>query len=492
MTTGRPPFAAVDLGAESGRVVLGRVERGRVTLEEAHRFANQPVRVLSTLHWDALRLLHEVKLGLGEAGRRAGGSLAGVGVDAWGVDFGLLDRAGVLIGNPFHYRDPRTEGMIDRALERVPEEELYATTGIQAMPLNTLYQLLASEGSPALASADTLLSIADLMTYWLTGERRAEQTIASTTQLYDPRARGWASELIERLGIPTRIFPELVRAGTWLGPLTAAVAEEVGLGGEVGVTAVAEHDTASAVVAVPAESERFAYISSGTWSLVGVELDRPAITDEGRRANLANEVGFGDTFRLLKNVMGLWLLQECRRAWARAGHDRSYAELVELAGRAPRGGALVDPDHPDLLAPGDMPRRIRGLCERTGQDPPEEAGPIVRCVLESLACKYRVVLESAERVSGRHTDIVHVVGGGSRNELLCQLTAETAARPVLAGPAEATALGNVMVQAHAAGLVGSLVEIRRMVRDSFVVRRYEPKGGDAGPKMLERFLAITA
>jgi rhamnulokinase len=469
----RAEFLAVDLGAESGRTFLGGFDGRRVDLRDVHRFPNVPVQVAVGLHWDVLRIMHEVQEGMARVSRE-GVDLTSVGVDTWGVDFALLDRDGALVSNPYHYRDPRTGGMMERAAERVPEEEIYRTTGIQFMPLNTLYQLLAFEDSPLLEAADTLLMMPDLIGYWLTGEKACEYTVATTTQLYDLDAGDWAWELMRRMNIPERIFPEIIPPGTQLGTLLPEVREETGLG-EVPVTATATHDTASAVVAVPAEGS-FAYISSGTWSLVGVETNRPVTTEEALRHNFTNEGGFGGTVRLLRNVMGLWLLQECRRTWVRDGRDYSYEELVRLAEAAPLFGALVDPDHPGFLAPGDMPSRIRDFCTKTGQNLVEEPGAVARCVFESLALKYRWVLERAEEVSGQHAETVHVVGGGARNALLCRLTADATRRPVVAGPVEATALGNVVIQAYARGYVGSLEEIRDVVRSSTEVRTYAPEG----------------
>ncbi|MFL6009536.1 MAG: rhamnulokinase family protein [Rubrobacteraceae bacterium] len=465
-------FLAVDVGAESGRVFLGCFDGQRVDLREVHRFANVPVRVADGLHWDVLRIMHEVNEGLRRAVRE-GRELASVGVDTWGVDFALLDRDGALVSNPYHYRDGRTEGMMERAAERVPAEEVYRTTGIQFIPLNTLYQLLALEDSPLLEAAETLMMMPDLIGYWLTGEKACEYTNATTTQLYDLDAADWAWELARKLGIPERIFPEIIAPGTQLGALLPEVRVETGLG-EVPVMATATHDTASAVVAVPADGP-FAYISSGTWSLVGVETERPVTTQGALRHNFTNEGGFGGRVRLLRNVMGLWLLQECRRTWGRAGSDYSYEELVRLAEAAAPFGALVEPDHPGFLAPGDMPARLRDFCAKTGQDLSEEPGVIARCVFESLALKYRWVLEKAEEVSGQRAEKVHVVGGGARNSLLCRLTAEATGRPVVAGPVEATVLGNIMVQACGCGYVGSLEEIRDVVRSSVEPDTYYPE-----------------
>jgi rhamnulokinase len=467
-------YLAVDLGAESGRVVLGRFDGGRVSLEEIHRFPNTPVRLPDGLHWDVLRILSEIKDGLAKAVRKE--EIEGIGIDSWGVDFGLLDGEGALVSNPYHHRDARTEGMMDEAFGLVGKEEIYRTTGIQFLPINTLYQLLAMRGSPLLDAAETMLLIPDLMNYWLTGEKACEYTNATTTQLLDLQAGGWARDLFEGLDLPSRILAPIVQPATELGPLLPEVAEEVGAGPPV--FAVTSHDTASAVVAVPAEGEDFAYISSGTWSLVGVELPSPVATEEGLRANFTNEGGFGGKTRLLKNVMGLWLLQECRRQWAREGHEYSYEELARLAEDAPPAGPLVDPDHPAFLAPGDMASRIRSFCEETGQRPPQEPAAVTRCVFESLALKYRHAVEQAENLAGRAIGTINVVGGGSQNSLLCQLTADATRRPVLAGPVEATALGNLMVQAYARGHLASLQEMREAVRRSVEVQGYEPQGAE--------------
>jgi rhamnulokinase len=489
-------FLAIDLGAESGRAVLGRFNGERIILEEAHRFANVPVRLPDGLHWDVLRIVKEAKDGIAKAVRN-GGQIESLGVDAWGVDFALLDRDGCLIANPYHYRDLRTEGMEEKAFDRMPKDEIYGTTGIQFMPINTLYQLLSMEGSPLLQAARTLLLVPDLIGYWLTGEKACEFTAASTTQLCDARSGGWARDVLQRMRFPGHIFGQIVPPGTQLGPLLPEVAEETGAKGRLPVTAVASHDTASAVVAVPAEIEDFAYISSGTWSLVGVELPKPAIAPEGMHANFTNEGGFGGTTRFLKNVMGLWLLQECRRTWAREGREYSYEELTRLARAAPTAGPLLDPDHPSFLAPGNMPGRIRRFCRATHQSSPEAPGEVARCVLESLALKYRWALERAEEITGRRAGVIHVVGGGVQNTLLCQLTADATRRPVRAGPVEATALGNLMVQAYARGYLGSLEEIRAAVRGSSVeVHEYQPTGSadewDEAYEKLRRVIDAAA
>ncbi|HZA43816.1 MAG TPA: rhamnulokinase family protein [Rubrobacter sp.] len=490
----RANYLAFDLGAESGRAVLGRFDGQRVTLEEVHRFANTPVKLSDGLHWDVLRIFAEIKEGLAKAaGLVDDAGLHGIGVDTWAVDFGLLDRDGALVGNPYHHRDGRTEGMLEEAFRRLPREEMYRTTGIQFLRINTVYQLLAMENSPLLGVGETLLMIPDLLNYWLTGEKACEYTNATSTQLYDLERDGWATEMMGHLGIPDRLFPKIVPPATELGPLLLEVAREAGIeGADVPVIAVASHDTASAVVAVPAEVESFAYVSSGTWSLVGVETPRAVTTSEAMSANFTNEGGVGGRKRLLKNVMGLWLLQECRREWASNGEEYTYEELVRLAEEAPAFGALVDPDHPSFMAPGDMLGRIRSFCEETGQKPPQGPGETSRCILDSLALKYRHVIEQAERLSERPVEAIHVVGGGSRNVLLCQLTADATRLPVLAGPVEATAMGNVMVQALARGQVGSLGEIRAVVRSSVEVGRHEPRG-DAGRwnDVAERFSRLV-
>lgn len=484
-------YLAVDLGAESGRVFAAAFDGEEVELDEVHRFENVPVRLPDGLYWDVLSLFHGLQEGLSKAAGRAPAAES-VGVDAWAVDFGLLDRDGALLSNPRHYRDGRTEGMLERAFGRVAKEEIYSSTGIQFMRINTLYQLLAMEDSPLLEVAQTLLMIPDLFSFWLTGRGAGEYTAATSTQLYRADGAGWDLRLMENLGVPARIFPDVVNPGTEIGPLLPAVAEETGLAGDTPVVAVASHDTASAVVAVPATGEDFAYVSSGTWSLVGVETREPVISYEGLRHNFTNEGGFAGTNRLLKNVMGLWLLQECRREWARRGKSYSYEDLVRLAEEAPAFGPVVDPDDPSLLAPGDVPARVARLCGRTGQKAPGDEGEMVRCIFESLALKYRWVTERAAEISGKDVRVLHVVGGGSRNDLLNQLTADAAAMPVLAGPVEATALGNAMVQAHARGRVGSLAEIREVVRRSVEPRRYEPSGdAEAWADARERFERVV-
>jgi rhamnulokinase len=465
---------AVDLGASSGRVVVGRVGPSRLELEEVHRFPNEPVALPDGLHWDILRLYRELLGGLRAA---AGGAdpVVSVGVDGWGVDYGLLDETGALLGNPYHYRDGRTDGVADKVHARWPFEELYARTGIQLLPFNTVYQLAAATGTAQLEAARTLLLLPDLLGYWLTGRAGAEATNASTTALLDVRTGDWSPEALAAAGIGRNLFPGLRRPGDSLGPLRAEVAAETGLPGSVVVTAVGSHDTASAVVGVPAEGDRFAYISCGTWGLVGIELDAPVLTGESRAANFTNEGGVDGRVRYLRNVMGLWLLQESLRAWERAGQPADLPALLEAAAARPPGGPLVDPDAPAFLPPGDMPSRVRAACRRAGQPVPATQPELVRCILDSLAAAFARAVADAARLSGRQVEVVHLVGGGARNRLLCQLTADACGLPVLAGPVEATALGNVLVQARASGrLGGDLEALRALVRQTQEVHRYRP------------------
>ncbi|MET9270017.1 rhamnulokinase family protein [Kribbella sp. NPDC003557] len=457
--------AAVDLGASSGRVMLGSVGPEVLELRELNRFWNGPVRVRGTLHWDILHLYRSILEGLHLAG-----SLDGIGIDSWAVDYGVLDPDGRLIGNPVHYRDSRTDGVLERVVERVPANDLFAVTGLQQLPFNTIYQLAAGDLP---ASASTLLMVPDLLAYWLTGEASGERTNASTTQLYDVRARDWSAELISRVGLPRRIFPELREPGDVIGTV---LPDETGLAPGIPVVAVGSHDTASAVVAVPAADDRFAYISSGTWSLVGLELDAPVLTDAARQANFTNEGGVDGRTRFLRNVMGLWILQECQRVWS----DDDLAGLLRDAAAAPPFAVLIDPDAPEFLAPGNMPARIEEHCRATGQEPPRSRGAVVRCILESLALAYRRTLRAAQTIADRDVDVLHVIGGGSQNELLCQLTADACGVPVLAGPVEASALGNVLVQARALGEpFPDLRGMRALVRSTHSLRRYDPQGKPA-------------
>ncbi|HMQ33610.1 MAG TPA: rhamnulokinase family protein [Chloroflexaceae bacterium] len=487
-------FLAVDIGASSGRVILARWDGRQFALEELHRFWNGPLEEGGHLHWEAGRLWREIQAGLAAYARRDAAPLAGIGIDTWAVDYGLLDAEGRLLGNPFHYRDPRTAGMPALVDAQIPPAELYAATGIQRLPLNTLYQLAAAARAAdgRLAAADTLLLMPDLFHYWLTGRKVAEYTNATTTMLLDARERRWATDLLDRLGLPAHILPPVVEPGTALGPLLPAVRDAAGLRHDAPVIAVGTHDTASAVAAVPGLDERSAYISSGTWSLVGVELGAPVLSAQAQRLNFTNEGGVAGTVRFLKNVAGLWLLQECRRQWQQEGQSYGWPELVALAEAAPPLRSLVDPDAPEFLAVGDMPATIRAACLRTGQPVPESVGALVRCCLESLALKYRWVVEALEGLTGRRIETVRVVGGGSQNALLCQLTADACKRPVVAGPAEGTALGNVLVQAIATGHLPDLAAGRRAAAASVPQTLYAPRESGDWDAAIVGFEALVA
>jgi len=460
--TGPVTVAAVDLGASGGRVMAGRVGAEGVELHEVHRFPNEPVAVSGTLYWDILRLYAEVRHGLAAAARRF--ALAGVGIDSWGVDFGLLDASGALLGNPVHYRDARTSGVPARVHAAVPAADLYAVTGIQQLPFNTIYQLAAT---PMLRHAATMLLIPDLLAYWLTGQVGAEITNASTTSLLEVHTRAWATEVIEKTGLPPRIFPPLRRPGEIIGPVIGPN----GPGSPLPVIAVASHDTASAVVAVPAAGPDFAYISSGTWSLAGMELDAPVLTAAGRTANFTNEAGLDETIRYLRNLTGLWLLQQSLHCWPGASLD----DLLAEAARLPRLRFVIDPDDPVFVPPGDMPGRIATWLAARGEAVPGGPAETVRCILDSMALGHRRAVAEAQSLSGRHADVVHIVGGGARNALLCQLTADATGLPVIAGPAEATALGNVLVQARALGVApGDLAGMRALIRSTQPLRSFAP------------------
>lgn len=481
--------AAVDLGASSGRVMLGTVSgigpqgdlsAATLTLEELARFPNEPVQVGGTLLWDILALYRSIVEGL-----RGAPPLASVGIDSWGVDHGLLDADGVLLGNPVHYRDARTDGVPERVFTEVSAADLYHRTGIQILPFNTVFQLAAARGTAQLANARTMLLIPDLLTYWLTGDIGAEVTNASTTALLDARTGTWDAGLMASLGIDAGLLPPLRDPGTTAGPLRPDVVEAIGQSAVV--TRVASHDTASAVVAVPAEHGRFAYISCGTWSLVGVELTRPVLTEEGRQANFTNERGVDGTIRYLRNVMGLWPLQECLRVW-KAQAD--LPALLAAAAARPAFAAVVDIDDPLFLPPGDMPARIEEACRREGQPVPTDPAGFVRCIVDSLAVAHSKAIDDAVRLSGRPVEVVHLIGGGSHNDLLCQATADACRLPVVAGPAEATAIGNVLVQVRARSRAlpadseprsgageprpYDLATLRALVRASFPTRTFTP------------------
>ncbi|NEY30674.1 rhamnulokinase [Streptomyces sp. PRKS01-65] len=478
-------YAAVDLGASSGRVMVGRAGPDTLELAEAHRFPNRPVRVPEGLRWDVLALYAGVLDGLRAAGSRCGGRIDSVGIDGWAVDYGLLDADGALLGNPVHYRDGRTEGVAEKVWTSVPADELYAATGLQHAPFNTLYQLTAARSTAQLAQARRVLLMPDLLAYWLTGEQGTELTNASTTQLIDPRTRDWARGVADRLGVDLGLFPPLRHPGDPAGLLRPEVLEETGLAGPVPVSAVASHDTASAVAAVPATGERFAYICTGTWSLAGLELAAPVLTEESRAANFTNELGLDGTVRYLRNIMGLWLLQECVRAWG----DPDLGGLLREAAKVPALRSVVDAGDAAFLAPGRMPERIAQACRASGQPVPASPAEVTRCILDSLALAHRRAVQDAQRLAGHPVDVVHVVGGGTRNALLCQLTADACGLPVVAGPTEAAALGNVLVQARAHGTAGDLARMRELLVRTQPLTRYAPRGGTARWRAAEARLA---
>ncbi|MEO8370324.1 MAG: rhamnulokinase family protein [Candidatus Solibacter sp.] len=460
-------YLAIDLGAESGRALLGSLSAGKLSVEELHRFPNTPVRVQGALYWDTLRLWHEIQHGIAVATRERKLTLDGIGIDAWGVDYGLLGSDGLLLDSPRHYRDARNNGMMEKLFAAVPREQVFGYTGIQFIQINTLYQLFAMrvQSAPALNIAAKLLNIPDLFNYWLTGVARSETTIASTTQFFNPATMTWATELLQRLRIPTEMLCPLIEPGALLGKMLDAP--------HTPVYATAGHDTAAAVVAVPAEKgDDWCYISSGTWSLMGLELDWPVINERSLAANYTNEVGVSGTIRFLKNIAGLWLLQECRKAWALEGREYSYEQLAGMASEARPFSASIDPDA--FLEPGDMPAKIAAYCAGKGKASPATDGEYARAILESLALRYRNVMENLEALSGRKISVIHIVGGGSRNVLLNQFVADCTGRRVVAGPSEATAVGNILVQAMGAGELKNLAEARAVVRNSFELTNVEP------------------
>lgn len=471
---------AYDFGASSGRAVLGLYDGNRLDMEVLWRFSNDPVQVGNTLHWDTLRLLHETKQGLYAAKRAEHQEIAGIGIDTWGVDFGLLDKRGALLGNPVHYRDYRTAGRMAQAQARLPGEEIYRQTGIQFMEINSLYHLMAlAEDDPEMLDrAEALLFTPDLMGYFLTGEKTCERTIASTSQMLNPATGDWARDMLATLDIPTHMLLPVTDPLSRLGILSPDVREELGVG-PIPVLSVGGHDTASAVLAVPAADGEFAYLSSGTWSLMGVELPSPILTEQAFRMNVTNEGGVNRTTRLLKNIMGLWILQECKRDWDRRGEVVSFEDLALAAEAESAFASLIDPDSPEFGKPGHMEEKIQAYCERTGQSVPQSKGAVVRCILESLAMKYRLTLCELETLTGKRIPVLHVVGGGSRNGLLNRFTADALNRPVMAGPAEATALGNLAGQLMALGEVATITQARALIRHSMEPETVLPRHPDA-------------
>ena len=482
----------IDLGASSGRAMLGTLEGKKLTIREIHRFLNEPVTLCGRFVWDMPRLFHEIKQALLKLSK-SGETVDAIGIDTWGVDFGLLDKNGHLLSLPVHYRDARTNGIPEKVRAIIPDEELFARTGIAFNSFNTLYQLYAmkEEGDPALESAQDLLFLPDLLAYFLTGKKGTEYTIASTSQLLDPFKRDWDRELMEKLGIPAHIFGEVKLPGTVRGTLLPEIAKECGVA-EIPVIAIGGHDTASAVAAVPAKEKDFAYISSGTWSLLGAEVQEPLCTEGVMKANYTNEGGVDGSIRLLKNIMGLWIIQECKREWDRRGSETSFGELVELSMQAPAFKAILDVDDACFLAPGDMPARIQAYCAKSGQPVPEGKGEISRVIYESLALKYRWAIERLEEdMLKKPIEALHIVGGGSKNALLNRFTAEAIKRPVIAGPDEGTIIGNLLVQAQALGAISGIRELREVVENSFPTKTFLPEtDGKAWDEAYQRYLKV--
>lgn len=472
-------YLAIDLGAESGRAIVGSLVDGKLTLSETHRFINGPVRINDGVHWDVLRLWSDIKTGIGISSTQFN-EFESLGLDTWGVDFALLDKNNSLLSNPFHYRDTRTDGMLDEAFKAVSRAEIFSNTGIQFMQINTLYQLLAmvKAQDPLLDIAHTFLTIPDLFNFWLTGEISNEFTNATTTQCFNPATREWAIPMLRKMNIPTHLFHPVTEPGTVLGELAP---QDIRLSSSKPTYVVlpACHDTGSAVVAVPAKNEDFAWLSSGTWSIMGAEVREPCLNGKALEYNFTNEGGVFGTWRLSKNIMGLWLVQECRREWMRRGEELSFDALTQAAAESEAFLSVVDPDDVEFLHPGDMPSRIQKFCADTNQPVPQTKGQIIRVALESIALKYRFVLERLEELSGKRLEPLHIIGGGTKNRLLNQFTADATKRTVVTGPVEATAIGNVLMQAVGLKHLGSLSDAREVVRSSFDVEEYHPKF-DAG------------
>lgn len=482
---------AYDLGASSGRAVLGLLQGSRMEIREVHRFSNNPVFAGERMHWDILRILHEMKQGLLKA-KHGGEKVSSVGIDSWAVDFGILGKDGELLGNPYHYRDSQTDGVMEEVLSHIPAELIFSKTGIQFLPFNTIYQLAAlkKRDSYLLREGASLLMIPDLLRYFLTGERYHEFTNATTTQLYNPTSKDWDRELIHKIGVPEEWFGSILEPGTDAGVLRNSVAKELNIS-RVPFIAVAEHDTGSAIAAVPAVQGPFAYLSCGTWSLMGTEVDAPVMNEKALANNFTNEGGAGNTYRLLKNIMGLWIFQETIREWEREGEQVSYDRLLNLAEKATPFQHFIDPDDSLFLPAGNMTSRIREYCKRTNQQSPETQGEVIRCILESLTLKYRYVFELTEQVSGYSFGGLHMVGGGIHNRLLCEWTASALGKPVYAGPVEASAIGNVIVQWINEGVFKSLNEARKAIKESFPVLTYEPENVEAWTEAYQRYVKCT-
>ncbi len=482
---------AFDLGASSGRAVLGQLEGDILTLNEIHRFPNDPVQVGNRLHWDILRLWYELKQGLIKTSQQGFTEIESLGIDSWAVDFGLLGSDGELLGNPYHYRDGHTNGIMQEVWQKVSQSEIFNRTGIQFLPFNTIYQLYALKkaGSPWLDNAQTLLLIPELLRYWLTGHKLSEWTNASTTQLLSSELPGWDEYLLNKLNLPGAIFAPLVGPGTVTGHLLPTVSAEVKLGA-VPVIAVGEHDTASAVAAVPATDEPFAYLSCGTWSLIGTEVKTPVMTARALEFNVTNERGVDNTFRLLKNVTGLWLTQECYRVWQKAGVAITYSQEAVLIEATPAFRSFIDADNAMFASPADMPAQVQNFCRQTGQPVPETPGEILRCIYQSLALKYRLVLEQIEELSQQRFKTLHMVGGGIQNQWLCQATANATGKMVQAGPQEASAIGNLLIQLIALGHFQNLAEARSVVRRSFPPKAYYPDAAEEWDRAYQAFRQV--
>lgn len=483
---------AYDFGASSGRAILGELLDDILKLREIHRFSNDPVMFSNHLQWDILRLTHEVKQGLLKCRNGEDADISSIGVDTWGVDFGLLDESGELIANPYHYRDARTEGMIERCSEIIPQEHLFNRTGLLVAPYNSIYQLLAMKalGDMSLDRAETLLLMPDLISYMLTGEKVSEYTEVTTTQLYNHSEQNWDNYILEKLNIPNGIFTKIVYPGTFIGKLKDNICSELNIN-PIPIIAVASHDTASAVAAVPAEKDNWAFISSGTWSLVGIETDRPIINELVSRYNFTNEGGVNNKINFTKNIMGLWIVQECKREWEKSGRIIDFGELVELARKEKGFTSFIDPDNSLFYAPGDMPEKVREYCKHTEQTVPETMGEITRCVEESLAYKCRWAIDKIEELTSKKIDVINMVGGGIKDELLCQLTANATGRKVVAGPVEATAIGNIIVQALALGEIRDIAHGREIIRKSFKMIEYLPEEQGSWEGNYKRFKEIV-
>ena len=489
MTAHSKKYLAFDLGAESGRAIVGTFDGDRLALQEIHRFPNAPVRRNGSIYWNLPALFDHITQAVSLSSNLFGGSLVSLGVDAWGIDYGLLDADGQMMGLPHQYRDPRSEGIRDAVVERLGKDFLYDQTGAQFMPINTLYQLLA-EPRDRLSDASDLLFVPDLVNYLLTGVKTTERTIASTSQFYDPRKRGWATPLLDALDLPLHILPDIGDAGDRLGRLSKPIAADTGAA-SIEVVLPGAHDTASAVAAVPADGGTWAFLSSGTWSLFGIETARPLMNETAKSLELGNEIGVCGTVRPLKNISGLWLIQQCRAAWMRGAQPGSYADLTQIAEESAPFAAVIDPDDPSFAQPGHMPARIATFCTRTQQAPPSTIGETVRTILESLALRYRTAIESLESVTGHRIDTLHIVGGGGRNLLLNQFTANSIGRPVVVGPIEAAAAGNILMQLLAMGEISSLSEGREVIRRSFDLAVFSPVDAQEWDTAYDRFRSIV-